>query len=65
VTSPEDQVLRKLEWYRRGDAVSDRQWRDVVGILGNRAGDLDLEYMTNTAEEIGLDDLLTDALAQT
>ncbi|HZJ26922.1 MAG TPA: hypothetical protein VFF40_07940 [Acidimicrobiia bacterium] len=65
MTSPEDQVLRKLEWYRRGDAVSDRQWRDVVGILGNRAGDLDLEYMTNTAEEIGLDDLLTDALAQT
>lgn len=64
VTSPEDQVLRKLDWYRSGGAISDRQWRDVVGILRNRADDLDLEYLTNTAREVGLADLLADALAQ-
>ncbi len=63
VTSPEDQVLRKLEWYRSGGAVSDRQWRDVIGILRNQAGDLEVEYMTDTARELGLDDLLSDALA--
>lgn len=64
VTSPEDQVLRKLDWYRLGGAISDRQWRDVVGILRNRAGDIDLEYLTNTAREVGLADLLADALTQ-
>jgi hypothetical protein len=27
--SPEDTVLSKLEWYRMGGEVSDRQWRDT------------------------------------
>lgn len=27
VTSPEDTILAKLEWYRMGGEVSDRQWR--------------------------------------
>jgi hypothetical protein len=31
VTTPEDMVLSKLEWYRKGGEVSDRQWRDVTG----------------------------------
>ena len=29
VTSPEDTVLAKLEWYRMDGEVSDRQWRDT------------------------------------
>jgi hypothetical protein len=29
ITSPEDTILAKLEWYRLGDEVSDRQWRDT------------------------------------
>ena len=29
----EDTVLRKLEWFRRGGEVSERQWWDVVGVL--------------------------------
>lgn len=33
ITSPEDQVLRKLDWYRRTGHESERQWRDVVGEL--------------------------------
>ena len=27
--SPEDTILSKLEWYRMGGEVSDRQWRDT------------------------------------
>lgn len=31
--SPEDVVLAKLEWYRQGGHVSDRQWRDILGVM--------------------------------
>lgn len=33
VASAEDTILRKLNWYRLGGEVSDRQWRDVAGIF--------------------------------
>ncbi len=39
VDVPEYTVLRKLEWYRRGDEVSERQWRDVLGVLRAQACD--------------------------
>jgi hypothetical protein len=55
VTSPEDQVLRKLDWFRQSE--SDRQWRDVVAILRIRHGNLDSQYLTATAREVGLDEL--------
>lgn len=62
VTSPEDQVLRKLDWYRVGGGVSDQQWRDIGGILRVSAGNLDLEYLESTAAELGLTELLNKAL---
>ena len=43
--SAEDTILSKLEWYRMGGEVSDRQWRDILGVLKTRAGELDLEYL--------------------
>jgi hypothetical protein len=33
VATPEDTVLAKLAWYRLGDEISDRQWRDILGVL--------------------------------
>jgi hypothetical protein len=62
VTSAEDQVLRKLDWYRRGGAVSDRQWRDVVGILLVRGDALDMAYLRGTARSLDLTALLDEAL---
>lgn len=62
VTSPEDQVLRKLAWHTLGD--SDRQWRDVIGILRVSAEELDLDDLRAAAAELGLSDLLDEALAQ-
>jgi hypothetical protein len=63
VTAPEVQVLRKLDWYREGGSVSDRQWRDVVGILRS-AGPLDTEYLLEAAGQIGLEALVARAIVQ-
>ena len=61
VTSPEDQVLRKLDWFRHGGHESERQWRDVVQILRVRRDDIDREYLDDVASQVGLSALLTDA----
>ena len=54
ISSAEDQVLRKLDWFRQGGSVSDRQWRDEVGILRIHAEAMDLDYLMATATEVGL-----------
>lgn len=65
VTSPEDQILRKLDWYRRGGSISDRQWRDLLGLLAVGAGTLDLHYLRETASEVDLSSLLVQAVGDT
>jgi len=64
VTSPEDTILAKLEWYRMGGEVSDRQWRDILGVMKTRAGDLDLDYLRKWARELKVTDLLERALSE-
>lgn len=58
VHSPEDILLQKLRWYRRGGEVSERQWRDVVGIVQVQGARLDLSYLRGGAETLGVADLL-------
>jgi hypothetical protein len=62
--SPEDTILAKLEWYRIGGEVSERQWRDILGVLKTRAGVLDLDYLRKWASELRVNDLLERALQQ-
>jgi hypothetical protein len=62
VDTAEHSVLRKLEWYRRGGEVSDRQWRDVVTILRLQTGRLDQRRLTRWADHLGVSDLLRRAL---
>lgn len=62
--SPEDTILAKLEWYRIGGEVSERQWRDIIGVLKTRAGALDLDYLRKWASELRVNDLLECALQQ-
>ena len=64
VTSAEVIVLRKLDWFRRGGEVSERQWRDVISVLRVQGDRLDREYLSVTARELGLQELLERALAE-
>lgn len=58
VTAPAGIVLQKLRWFRAGGEVSDRQWRDVLGVLKTHVGKLDRAAMASWASRIGVDDLL-------
>lgn len=64
LSSAEDTVLAKLEWFRRGGEVSERQWTDVLGVLQASGASLDRRYMEDGAREIGVSDLLARALAE-
>ena len=61
-TAPDDLVLRKLTWFRAGGEISDRQWRDVVGILTTQGERIDRGSLQKVAEQIGVGDLLAQAL---
>jgi len=65
VCTAEDILLAKLEWYRQGGEVSERQWRDILGILRVQQGRLDVAYLRYWAAELGILDLLDRALAAT
>lgn len=64
IGSASDQVLRKLWWYRLGDEVSERHWRDVVSILGVQGAAIGLVDLRATASAVALGDLLERALDQ-
>lgn len=64
VTSAEDQVLRKLDSYHQGGSISDRQWRDVVGILRVHRAAVDFEYLTAMAQSCGMSDDLGAAMRE-
>lgn len=63
VATPEDTVLAKLEWYRKGNEVSDRQWADVIGVLKLRRDRTDEPYLRRWAKDLNVVDLLERALA--
>jgi hypothetical protein len=64
MTTAEDIILAKLEWYRLGNEISDRQWRDILGVLKVQAGRLDLDYLHQWAAELNVTDLLQRALKE-
>jgi hypothetical protein len=54
----EHSILRKLEWFRRGGEVSDRQWRDVIAMLRIQGSRLDRARLEGWADRLGVADLL-------
>ncbi|MCZ6635224.1 MAG: hypothetical protein O7G87_17635 [bacterium] len=64
MATPEDVILQKLDWYRRVGGVSDRQWRDIMGVLKVQDDRLDLTYIRQWADRLGFSDLLSRALEE-
>ena len=62
VASPEDIILSKLEWYRAGGEVSDRQWQDILNVLKIQGERIDRSYLAHWAEVLGVSDLSARAL---
>ncbi len=62
VASAADTVVFKLHWYRLAGEVSDRQWRDIQGVLLAQKDRLDLEYMRVWCRHFAVEDLLDRAL---
>jgi hypothetical protein len=63
IVTPEDLVLQKLRWYLEAGGVSDKQWRDVIGILKMRGHSLDFDYVRKWAPVLGVSEQLDRALA--
>ena len=64
LTSPEDIILQKLIWHDAGGRTSQRQLRDVDGVIEVQGERLDREYLAHWAEVAGVDDILGDLLEQ-
>lgn len=64
LSSPEDIILNKLEWYRMGEQVSERQWLDVVNVMKVQGELLDRGYLQQWAGDLNLADLLARALTE-
>ena len=62
VSTPEDNILAKLEWYRLGGEVSDRQWQDITNVIKVQRERLDLPYLRRWAKNLAVADLLERAL---
>jgi len=63
VKSPEDTVLRKLDWYRRGGEQNQQQFRDAVGVLQFQGEALNPRYLDLWASKLDLTELLKRARA--
>jgi hypothetical protein len=55
IATAEDVVVAKLEWAKAGE--SERQLRDVAGILTANAGELDENYIGRWIDELDLQDV--------
>lgn len=61
LASPEDVILAKLLWGQRSQ--SEKQWRDVLGILKVQGNSLDFAYLTQWAAQLHVTELVQRAIA--
>ena len=64
IASAEDVILHKLNWYKMGGEISERQWNDLTGVLKVQRDALDTAYLRRWANELGLEALLDRAVIE-
>jgi hypothetical protein len=64
VSSVEDIILAKLEWFKAGGETSDRQWQDILGVLRVQAETIDKGDLRKWAVSLGVLDLLERAFRE-
>jgi hypothetical protein len=64
VLTAEDVVLAKLDWFRLGGETSERQWRDILGVMKTQQATLDMAYLEQWAKSLAVSDLLARALQE-
>jgi hypothetical protein len=60
VISAEDIVLAKLQWYKAGGEISERQWTDILRVI-HATPNMDWAYLESWAPRLGVDGLLARA----
>jgi hypothetical protein len=61
-SSPEDIIVKKLEWHTMGGG--ERHLRDIAGVIKTLQDRLDRAYIAARAEELGVGELWRRVLAQ-
>jgi len=54
ICSPEDIILQKLIWYRMSRFQSDKQWRDILGVMKLQADSLDRTYLQHWSSQLNV-----------
>jgi len=62
IAAPEDIVLQKLVWGR--DSQSEKQWRDVLGVLKLQGDRLNFEYLWHWSNQLGIAETLDQAFRE-
>jgi len=64
VATAEDVIISKLLWYKSGGESSERQWRDILGVIVISGAELDHAYLRSWAGRLGLEALLKKAFQE-
>jgi hypothetical protein len=64
IATAEDSIVSKLEWYRKTNETSERQWDDVTRLIRLQGSHADVVRLAEMAESVGVDDLLKRLLSE-
>ncbi|NEQ78432.1 MAG: hypothetical protein F6K23_38855 [Okeania sp. SIO2C9] len=65
IASAEDIILQKLRWYNIANNHSEKQWRDILGVLKARRKELDYDYLKHWGNQLNVSPELERAIDQT
>jgi hypothetical protein len=56
-------ILAKLDWWKQGGGVSNRQWNDILEIIKEKHAALDIAYLRQSAPMLEVADVLEKAFS--